>query len=450
MKIIDSVAAVFCNGHKIFTVRRQSYLKAFPGYDSFPGGKIDREDSRAQHPVKFLCNWDGHAMHALVREVQEELDYDLPAEIASGQIVSVKYLATALAPATVAIRFRLHFFRIDLKTRPVFSVDAGEIADSCWKTPMQLLDSFHKGDALMVPPLYWLLEKLHRDPQGDNFGDLSPRFDENIYVPRIEVLSGVQMLSIPSNTFPPEKRTNAFLLGDKGSPQILVDPSPASPQVLEKLRHTLRRDTIDSLFITHHHPDHYENAPELARHLSIPIKMSEDTRCRITQQQGNDYFSGLQIEVMQEGTRLTDWKGEAVRVYSIPGHDAGHLGLAPESLRWFLVGDLIQSAGTVVIAVPEGDMAVYFQTLKQIITLDPAVIIPSHGMPSRSTYRLQETLNHRQNREKEILELFLNGKTPAEILDIIYPEINQHLRPFARLNIESHLTKLRQDGQLMQ
>ena len=300
----------------------------------------------------------------------------------------------------------------------------------------------------MVPPLRWMLEELHLNPQSDNFGDLSPQFDETIDVPRIELLSGLQMFPTPSNTFPPEKRTNAFLLGDKGAPQILVDPSPESPQVLEKLRHTLRRDTIDSLFITHHHPDHYEHAPELARHLNVPIGMSEDTRSRITQQQGNDYFSGLQIEVMQEGMRLTDWKGEAVRVYSIPGHDAGQLGLAPESLRWFLVGDLIQSIGTVVISAPEGDMAVYFQTLERIIALAPEVIIPSHGMPMRSTFYLQTTLEHRRKREKEIQRLYTEGKTPADMLDIIYQGVHQHLLPFANKNIESHLLKLQQEGQI--
>ncbi len=448
MKIIDSVAAVFCYAGQIFAVRRQSHLEAFPGYDSFPGGKIDREDSSLQHSAPFLCDGDGQAMHALVREVEEELAYDLPAEIASGQVVSVKYLATALAPATAPVRFRLKFYRIDLKSQPLFHLDCGEIAAGFWTTPRQLLNHFDRGDALMVPPLCWMLEKLQQNPQGDNFGDLSPQFDESLFVPRIELLSGVQMLPIPSNTFPPEKRTNAFLLGDEGSPRVLVDPSPESREVLMKLRRTLRHDQLDALFLTHHHPDHHEFSPELARDLNVPIWMSEDTRQRITQQQGLDYFSPLQIQIKQAGDRLTDWKGESVRVHATPGHDAGQLALAPESLRWFLVGDLIQSIGTVVISAPEGDMAAYFQTLEKIIDLAPEVIIPSHGMPMRSTFRLQSTLQHRRDREKSIQKLFAEGKTPNEMVDIIYQEIDQHLYPFALKSIESHLVKLRQEGQI--
>ena len=86
-------------------------------------------------------------------------------------------------------------------------------------------------------------------------------------------------------------------------------------------------------------------------------------------------------------------------------------------------------------------MATYFQTLEKIITLDPSVIIPSHGMPMRSTFRLQATLQHRYEREKTIQKLHAGGKTQTEILDIIYRGVNQQ-------NIESHLTKLRQESQI--
>lgn len=448
MRVIDSVAAVFCYEDRFFLVRRQSHLHAFPGYDSFPGGKIDAEDPVSQHPARFLLDWGGQKMHALVREIQEELGYDLPAGIASGQVTSVKLLAEALAPALVPARFRLYFFRIDLKTLPVFTLDPGEIADTFWETPQQSLERFHRGDALMVPPLRWVLEELHRNPQGYDFGDLSPQFDEDHYVPILEPLSGLRILPVPCNSIPPANRTNAFLIGDEHTSKILVDPSPDSPEILKNLLRTLMRDHVRALFLTHHHPDHHEHAPDLARQLDVPIWMSADTRSRIVQKLGSDYFAGLKVEIKQEGDRLTNWKGEAVLVHEVPGHDAGQLALAPESLRWFIVGDLIQSVGTVVIAAPEGDMAAYFQTLERIIKLGPAVIIPSHGMPMRGTCRLSATLQHRRERETAIQELHVRGKTQTEMLDIIYHAIDRHLRPFAMENIKSHLAKLRQDGQI--
>jgi ribonuclease/clavin/mitogillin len=448
VKIIDSVAAIFCHEELVFAVRRQPHLHAFPGYDSFPGGKIDQEDSRDQHSALLLRDWDGQEMHALVREIQEELDYDLPAEIAAGQVTSVKFLATAQAPAITPVRFRLHFFRIDLKSLPLFTPDSGEIAHTSWETPQQLLNRFHRGDALMVPPTRWILDELARNQNGYGFGNLSPQFDEENYVPRLEQLSELRILAVPCNTLPPANRTNAFLLGDDNSPKILVDPSPQSAEVLEKLLRTLKQDKISALLLTHHHPDHHEHAPELAKRLNVPIWMSEDTLTRITQKQGPDYFSGLEIEIKREGDRVAQWKGEAILVYQVPGHDAGQLALAPESMRWFIVGDLIQSVGTVVIAAPEGDMAAYFQTLEKIIALDPAVIIPSHGIPMRGTFRLHATLKHRRAREKAILELYTHGKAPTEMLEIIYRGVDQRLLPYAMKNIKSHLAKLQQEGQI--
>ena len=446
MHVIDSVAAVFCFEDQLFMVRRQPHLHAFPGYDAFPGGKIDAEDSLSQYPTRFLLDWEGQKMHALVREIKEELGYDLPAGIASGQVTSVKLLARAVAPAIVPVRFRLHFFRIDLQTLPVFKPDPGEIAETFWATPRQFLDWYHRGDALMVPPLRWVLEKLLRTPQGSDLGDLSPQFDEDNFVPVLEPLSGLRILPVPCRTLPPANRTNAFLLGDDDSPKVLVDPSPESPDVLMKLLRTLGQETVSALFLTHHHADHHQHAPELAKRLNVPVWMSEDTRDRIAQKLGSVYFSGVRVEIKQEGDSLTNWKGEAVRVHEVPGHDAGQLALAPVSLRWFIVGDLIQNVGTVVISAPEGDMAAYFETLEKVIRLCPAVIVPSHGMPMRGTYRLGAALQHRRERERVIHELHAMGKSQTEMLGIIYPGVERQLLPFAMENIRAHLAKLRQDG----
>lgn len=448
MKIIDSVAAVFCCQGEVFMVRRQAYLDAFPGYDAFPGGKIDRADDCGPYPGPLLHKLDGRQAHALVREIREELGYDLPGAIAQGQVSAVKLVARAQAPALIPVRFQLFFFRIDVESRPLFLVDSGEIAESLWASPQQFLTAFAKGDALMVPPLRWFLENLQHDPRADDYGDLSPQFDENLYVPRLEQVSGLQILPVPSNSIPPTTRTNAFFLGDPGAPQVLVDPSPATPEVLEKLLHTLQTERVDAIFLTHHHGDHHQYAPELARRLHLPIWLSADSCARILLRHGADYFAGIPLEFKGEGDILTQWKGEAIRIYALPGHDAGQLGLAPRSLRWFIVGDLIQGLGTVVIAAPEGDMATYFATLERVIALNPAVIAPSHGMPMRSIYRLRTTLEHRHQREEEILTLTRAGKNRHEILNCLYQSIDPRLHPFALANIDAHLVKLQNEGRL--
>jgi glyoxylase-like metal-dependent hydrolase (beta-lactamase superfamily II) len=135
-----------------------------------------------------------------------------------------------------------------------------------------------------------------------------------------------------------------------------------------------------------------------------------------------------------------------VRLLAVPGHDEGQLAPMPESRAWCIVGDLIQGIGTVVIAPPEGNMRKYFDSLKRIIELDPAVIIPSHGLALGGTHYLQQALRHREERETQIRTRHEAGMGEDQILAEVYQAIDPRLLPLARLNIRSHLAKLREDG----
>ena len=57
-----SVTAIFCFEEKIFVIERQPHLSVFPGYHSFPGGKVDIGENDEI---------------AGVREVKEEIGVDL-------------------------------------------------------------------------------------------------------------------------------------------------------------------------------------------------------------------------------------------------------------------------------------------------------------------------------------------------------------------------------------
>jgi glyoxylase-like metal-dependent hydrolase (beta-lactamase superfamily II) len=264
-------------------------------------------------------------------------------------------------------------------------------------------------------------------------------------VPSLEMLDGITLLPVRSVTLPPASRTNSILLGDENSAKLLIDPSPNSEEEYQRLLTTIQDSKPDAIFLTHHHPDHHQLSNRLARELRIPIILSQDTLQRLTAKFGQQYFENIELQTVSENQQVTCWHGSAVRVYEIPGHDSGHLGLAPDSMAWFLVGDLIQGIGTVVIPSPEGDMATYLSTLKKVISLSPEVIIPSHGIPMRTTHRLEETLKHRLQRESQILRLHQAGKSKQEILMELYSDIDNRLHPAAMQNIESHLAKLRKE-----
>jgi len=445
-KIREAAAAVLRHGDQVCAVVRQPHLLAFPGYHAFPGGKVDRTDADTLPDASGLEGLEPQQVNALCRELQEELDFDLIAGLCNGTVQRVQPLALALAPPFDIVRFRSHFFRIDLAEKPEITPDSGEIAKLMWHTPDELLEQFQAGDALMVPPIRWVLEGLADNLDCGDLGDLSPQFDYDHEVPCLEVLHGLRMMPVPSNTLPPASRTNAFRIGDADAPQLLVDPSPESEEELARLQTTLEAEPPDLVFLTHHHPDHHQFANVLARQLGVPVCVSADSHGRIRAKHGADYFDGIEVRLVGESDVLTRWHGEDVRVYAVPGHDEGQLALAPESLRWFIVGDLIQGIGTVVISAPEGDMAKYFRTLERVIALDPAVIAPSHGIPMRSVHRLSATLRHRRERESRILELHQSGHSNQAILETVYEGVDARLLPYAMRNIESHLTKLRQEG----
>ena len=448
IKIVEAVSAVFCFQGQIFSVIRQNHLDVFPGYNAFPGGKIDDQDLPSRIASSFPKLNSVH-LSALCREMKEELSFDLEKAFAEDKIISIEPLAEIFAPSFAQIRFRNWFYRIDLKDPAEFILDEGEFSAGSWINPPTLLKIFHQGKALMVPPLRTMLKQLIQDPNLKQMGDLSIHFDDSREIPELEMLEGVRMLMVPSHTLPPAERTNAFRLGDPDSPQILVDSSPKSDETYLLMLEQMKQENLDALFLTHHHPDHHQFAPDLARDLQLPILLSQDSHSRIQQKFGEDYFRGVEIRMITDGEELTRWHGETVKVYAVPGHDAGQLALAPESLSWFIVGDLIQGIGTVVISEPEGDMTTYFQTLEKVIALQPFVIIPSHGIPMGGTYRIEATLQHRREREKQVLQLFHQDKTEDQMLQSIYQNIPQGLYPYALKNIRSHLRKLRQENLLV-
>ncbi len=275
-------------------------------------------------------------------------------------------------------------------------------------------------------------------------------------VPYTVPLEAIRQLLPLSRTFPPVGRTNCFLIGDRDGGTFIIDPSPGDEKEYKNLVDRLNQFKdfyrYTGIFITHHHIDHHERTPELARDFSIPVTMSKDTYERILKKQGDGYFENIGVKTVKEGDVLTRWLGKDVRVYGVPGHDEGQLGLAPDDMKWFLVGDLIQGKwtdkglGTVVIGNEEGNMKKYFQTLGRIIGLDPEILLPSHGMALKSTGPLEKTLNHRKYRERQVFRLQKKGCTPEEMVGKIYKNIDRRLWPWGLMNINAHLKKLKEDG----
>lgn len=438
----ESVSAVFTTGTQIYFIKRQNYLSVFPGYYATPGGKVDTTDSSI--PLKHGF-WPTHIkpqiLHALVREVKEELNFDLYEAIEEGQVLAINDIGIAITPEFNPYRFKNYYFNIRLKSPINFQVDQNEVEFGEWQSADQLLDRYHQGSVLAVPPAITLLKAYKNNPLHDTPIDMTLPYDPETEVPMIESLCGVKQFLPLSHTFPPANRTNSFIIGDNDAQKYLIDPSPKDEKELAKFIKSISQVGFDRILITHHHPDHYEFVREISRHFNAAISMSQYTYNAI----GEEFFHGFDITFLKEGDVITKSLGSEVLVFEVPGHDEGQLALAPRSLNWFLAGDLIQTIGTVVIGGPEGDMSKYFQSLKKVIELNPKNIIPSHGIIVGGTNKLTETLNHRIERERQIIALLRDNKSEQEMLDIVYAGLKPELLPYALKTIQAHLKKIKLD-----
>jgi ribonuclease/clavin/mitogillin len=445
-KIIDAVSILLTCDGEMFAIQRQNFLKAFPGYWAFPGGKVEKDDASyfIDHPV--LKGIDPRLFGAAVREGMEELGIDLRNEIKEGRVTEVNFLGLAITPDFNPYRFATTFFKINFKEKVPFEVDANEAGYASWMSSVDLLTHYDLGRVLAVPPVIKIIETLGRWPETKHIPDLNFEYDNTRFVPYIESIKSVRQIMPLSHTLPPAKRTNAFLIGDEG-PKILLDPSPMDEEEYRKFKNTVELFGMDKIMLTHHHPDHHERSVVLAREKRAPMMMSRDTHQRLLALDP-DYFKAIEVQFLREGDVITKWLGREVTVFEVPGHDEGQLAIAPRDMSWFLAGDLFQGVGTVVIGGDEGNMKKYFSTLEKIIQMNPKVLFPSHGIGLGGVSILERTLEHRRTRENQILIMHKEGRSAQEILEVIYADVSKELWPFASKNIEKHMDKLREDGKI--
>lgn len=443
--IVDAVTALLMVKGELFMVRRSPQMPSFAGFHAFPGGKVDAADTDEPLPQPLLSAQQPRLLRALDRELREELALDLFAAADAGTLISLRLAGIALTPPITPVRFNTHFYVVELAQRPSIELDTREASEGSWATPAQWLARYQLGEMLLAPPTLNTLQALAAGGSDVAMGPLGIQYRPDVIV-CTQHIYGLPAFHVPSNTLPPASHTASFLIGQDSAHCVLVDPSPRSPLELDQLCTALAGKRVDEVFLTHSHPDHREYADALARRLGVRLGMSAATEAALRHRAGPDFFEGLDVHRYYDGDLVSHWLGQPVRAIAVPGHDEGHLALMPDNRAWCIVGDLFQGIGTVVIAKPEGDMRKYFASLQRIIDLAPLVVIPSHGTPCGGTFRLEQTLLHRRQREQQVLALYQEGHAIDDMLEKIYQGLDPRLMPMARLNIESHLDKLKEEG----
>ena len=247
-------------------------------------------------------------------------------------------------------------------------------------------------------------------------------------------------------TLPPATHTNCYVVGE----ERLAVFDPASPYPEERARLDAFLDAriragaqIQCLVLTHHHLDHVSGAAHLAQRLGVPVWAHPETASRVDFPVDHTLDEG---DVLRLGDDIWD-------VLHTPGHAPGHLCFLDRDTRSAIVGDMVAGVGSILVEPEDGDMGAYIAHLRRLRQLDASCLMPSHGpVIGGATDKLTEYIDHRLDRERQVVEALSAGAAPiATLVDRVYTDVPAFLKAgpeggLAGRSLRAHLDKLLLEG----
>jgi len=391
------------------------------------------------------------------------------------------YFAHWLTPPGAAKRFDTRFFAAPAPAGQVAEADGGETLELMWLAPRQALEPERKlkllpvtrrilqqmasyanvetaltalraqpsvplvmprrglgprGEVIVLPHElpYAEIARLDPDGRGDVAVDLQPGR-------AVQLSSRVVRVTAPNPGPMTGPGTNTYLVGD-GNRCTVIDPGPVSDTHLQALL-AAAPGRIERILVTHTHRDHSPGAVALAQATGAPVwgrraehPMWQDESFAPAHEPGH-------------GERIDVGAGATLRVLHTPGHASNHLCYLLEEEQLLFTGDHVMQGSTVVINPPDGDMAVYLQSLRALLDEDLQWFAPGHGFLVADPHGvLRALIAHRLRREAKVLAAVREaGPAPLEALLVrAYDDVPAALHGVATRSLLAHLQKLQADG----
>jgi len=242
--------------------------------------------------------------------------------------------------------------------------------------------------------------------------------------------------------------TNTYLVG-AGTKRILIDTGePGYPEYIKNLRTAVKdmQCEIETIICTHWHRDHVGGICDILNsgRQDPPIKIFKKKRIS---KPDSALPCSASYTFIDDGHEFTT-DGARMRVIYTPGHTDDHIAIWLEEESSLFTGDCILGEGTTVFE----DLLTYMESLDKILKLNPSKLYPGHGpVVNDPIKRIQYYIQHRNEREKQILTAISESNHPLTIKEIVatvYKDTPQNLLLAAQENVQHHLTKLQKQGKI--
>jgi len=263
----------------------------------------------------------------------------------------------------------------------------------------------------------------------------------------VQISESVRAVMVPDENPMHPDFTSIYLVGPERGQSLTIDSGEAIDRYQWFLRGYLaaiEHEEIGVAAITHHHSDHSGNLKWAKQFLDAEIAIPARSRRLLTGRIPRE------VRPLEEGDQLDLGAGVRVQVLRTPGHSIDSLCYYLEDEGVLFTGDTLLGSSTTTV----WDLGLYRASLQRLLALpNLKVICPGHGkIVEDPRERLQMYVDHRNMRERQILEVLQEGEALSswEIMLRLYPEIDTRLRRAADNNVRSHLAQLASEGAVVE
>jgi glyoxylase-like metal-dependent hydrolase (beta-lactamase superfamily II) len=230
--------------------------------------------------------------------------------------------------------------------------------------------------------------------------------------------------------------TNTYVV-DTPEGVYVIDPGPDDAGHIAAVRQAAEAcGEIAGVLLTHGHSDHTAGVEAFAE----PVLWGSAA--------AGDETAGLAASDIP-AAEVPDALGP-FGVLATPGHAADHVCFVLGDVCF--CGDLILGLGSSIVPprAAGGSLADYMDSLQRIAELDLVLLAPGHGpWITDAQAKIGEYIEHRRDRERRLIEALEAGeRSRARLVEIVWDDVPEPLRPAAAIAMQAHLEKLIEEGRL--